>query len=173
MANILSTLSTVDWAAFYAALVTLYSIISTGVAALQTKLKNLVTKQSAEDLKNASDVMDPRKETTDEQRQLLKDGKLSAGTWKMNAATRRELYDLLTEAGADVNPDALEWAINKAEEDCNPEYVIRCFSYTKGKALEEEPAAFISYGTILKVAEWAKIKAIAAEHHENDFYSIS
>lgn len=166
MSDILTTLSTTDWSSIYAILMTFIGAISAIIAGIQTKFRK-------DDMKNVNDLMNPTTETTEAQKQLIKDGKISDGAWKMNSATRTELYTRLTNMGASVNRSALDWAINKAEEECNVEYVIRCFTYTQGTELDAEPAAFISYGTILAVASWTEIKAIATEHKETEFYSIS
>lgn len=185
----MSTLASIDINAIVTAIEGVVALVSAAVAAVQTVLKNLAKKSASEsqaaaesataaavqataDAKNLDDLMNPYVEQTDEQTQLIADGKVSPVTWQMNLDTIEELSRRLIAAGGRASINVVRAVVQQAQGNLDVEYAVMA-TPTETKDVDEYPAAFISYGTIALVDKWAVVKAVAQEHKCGDWYSIA
>lgn len=120
--------------------------------------------QAQADLKTYNDLMDPTIPQTEEQTALIDSGKVADAAWTMTINAKDELHRKLTDAGAVITKDGLYAAVETAEGRYEVEYAIRCHDFKKDSSLMNDPAAFISYGQVLEVASWERIKELIAEH---------
>lgn len=141
-------------------------------AAAEAETATAEKQQALLDIKTINDLMNPYVKTCEAQRQAIRDGLVDPETWKMKTETIAEVWKQLVEAGAKVSYDSVSRAVAQAEADCNTEYILRCFDCLPG-TLIDDPAAFISYGTILKVCNWTTMEALAREHNEDNIYSVN